>query len=208
MLSNYYWVYSNVYTTHPVFSLSDLEDLEFLPASAQGDLSVDFVVNPLRVCQGSSVFPVGSEGGDEFPPIDVSVSVIELVGHGVHLQLGGRELVLEDAVDEVVADEESVGVFVQLPEQVRHPRLFVVVVLEESLPPLVPVEVLDLLQLLQVAQLVLEATVALPSHHPDVTPLVPEGLGPRVLDALVLTADALSAARATKRGKPIFSTTY
>ena len=39
----------------------------------------------------------------------------------------------------------------------------------------------------------LETTVPLPSHHPDVAPLVPEGLGARVLDALVLATHALPA---------------
>jgi len=51
------------------------------------------------------------------------------------------------------------------------------VVLEEALAPFLPVEVLDLLELLEVAELVLKPAVALPGHHPDVTPLVPECLG-------------------------------
>ena len=47
----------------------------------------------------------------------------------------------------IVPGEETVGIFVQLPEEVSDPGLFVVVVLEEPFAPLVPVEVLDLLQL-------------------------------------------------------------
>ncbi len=47
--------------THPVFSLPDLEDLELLPAGAQGDLSVDLVVDALGVGQGAAVLPVGPE---------------------------------------------------------------------------------------------------------------------------------------------------
>ncbi len=47
--------------THPVFSLPDLEDLELLPAGAQGDLAVDLVVDALGVGQGAAVLPVGPE---------------------------------------------------------------------------------------------------------------------------------------------------
>ncbi len=47
--------------THPVFSLPDLKDLELLPAGAQGDLSVDLVVDALGVGQGAAVLPVGPE---------------------------------------------------------------------------------------------------------------------------------------------------
>ena len=65
--------------------------------------------------------------------------------------------------------------------------------LEVALAPLLPVEVLDLLQLLQVEQLVLEPPVALPGHHPDVSPLVPQGLGPRVLNAALALAHARPA---------------
>ena len=180
--------------TYSVFSLANLEHFELLSAGAKCHLSVDFVIDPLGVSQGPSVLPVGSEGSNELPPVDVAVTVVELVSHGVHLELGGRELVLEDAVDEVVSAEEAVGVFVQLAEQVRHSGLLVVVVLQEALSPLVPVEVLDLLQLLEVAQLVLQPAVAFPSHHPYMAPFVPQSLGPWVLDALILTADALSAA--------------
>ena len=70
-----------------------------------------------------------------------------------------------------------------LSHEVGDARLLVVVVLEVLLPPRLPVEVLDLLELLEVVELVLESPVPLPGHHPDVSPLVPERLGPRVLDA-------------------------
>jgi hypothetical protein len=60
-----------------------------------------------------------------------------------------RELALEYPVDKLVPGELTVGVLVQFPEQIRHPRLLVVVVLQEPLAPLVPVKVLHLLQLLK-----------------------------------------------------------
>jgi hypothetical protein len=60
-----------------------------------------------------------------------------------------RELALEYPVDKLVPGELTVGVLVQFPEQIRHSRLLVVVVLQEPLAPLVPVKVLDLLKLLK-----------------------------------------------------------
>ena len=83
--------------------------------------------------------------------------------------------------------EVTVHVLVQLAEEVGDPGLLVVVVLEEAFSPLLPVEMLDLLQLLEISQFVLESTIALPGHHPNVTPFVPESLGPRVLDAMIST---------------------
>lgn len=185
--------------TYSVFSLSDLEYLELLPACALGHLPVDLVVDPLGVGEGAAVLPVGAEGGHELAPVDHAVAVVELVGDCVHLEAGREELVPEDALDELVPGEESVGVLVELAHEVRDAGLLVVVVLEEALPPLVPVEVLDLLELLEVAELVLEPAVPLPGHHPDVAPLVPQRLGARVLDAL-LVADAGAAALAVEPG--------
>ena len=56
--------------THPVFSLPDLEDLELLPAGAQGDLAVDLVVDALGVGQGAAVLPVGPEEAKQANGID------------------------------------------------------------------------------------------------------------------------------------------
>jgi hypothetical protein len=56
---------------------------------------------------------------------------------------------LEDAVDELVAWTVAVAVLVQLTEEVLDAGLLVVVELEVALPPLLPVEVLHLLQLLK-----------------------------------------------------------
>ncbi len=46
------------------------------------------------------------EGGHELPPVDHAVSVVELVSHSVHLQAGGGELVLEDALHELIPARE------------------------------------------------------------------------------------------------------
>ncbi len=89
--------------------------------------------------------------------------------------------------------EVSVDVFIEFPEEVSHPGLLIVVVLEEPLSPLVPVEVLNSLKLLQVVQLVLEPAVALPGHHPHVAPFIPQGLGARILDALLVVTHACAA---------------
>ena len=70
--------------------------------------------------------------------------MVELVSHGVHFQPGGREPVLEDAVDEVVTGQKAIGVLVEFTEEVRHPGLLVVVVLEETFSPIVPIKVFDL----------------------------------------------------------------
>jgi hypothetical protein len=56
---------------------------------------------------------------------------------------------LEDAVNELVAWTVAVAVLVQLAEEVLDAGLLVVVELEVALPPLLPVEVLHLLQLLK-----------------------------------------------------------
>jgi hypothetical protein len=56
---------------------------------------------------------------------------------------------LEDAIDELVAWTIAVAVLVQLAEEVLDAGLLVVVELEVALPPLLPVEVLHLLQLLK-----------------------------------------------------------
>jgi hypothetical protein len=56
---------------------------------------------------------------------------------------------LEDAVDELVAWTVAVAVLVQLAEEVLDAGLLVVVELEVALSPLLPVEVLHLLQLLR-----------------------------------------------------------
>ena len=181
-----YHIYIIKRETHSVFALSDLEDLELLLARARGDLAGDLVVDALHVGERAAVLPVGPERGHELPPVDLAVAVVEHVGHGVHLEPGAGELGLEDALDELaVALEEAVGVLVELAHEVGDPGLLVVVELEEALAPLLPVEVLHVLELVEVAQLVLEPPVPLPRHHPHVPPLVPEGLGARVLDALV-----------------------
>ena len=179
--------------SYPVFSLADLEDLELLPAGTLGHLPLDLVVDPLGVSEGAAVLPVGPQRHHELPPVDHAVSVVELVGHGVHLQLGAGELVPQDPVDELVPGTVAVTVIVQLPEEVLDTGLLVVVVLQILLPPGLPVKVLHLLQLLEVVELVLEPPVALPGHHPDVSPLVPESLGAGVLDASLALADAGTA---------------
>ena len=177
-------------STHPVFPFSDLEHLELLSARALGHLSLDLVVDPLGVSEGAAVLPVGPQRHHELPPVDHAVTVVELVGHRVHLELAGGELVAEDAVDELVSGTVTVTIVIELPEEVLHPGLLVVMVLEVLLPPGLPVKVLDLLELLEVVQLVLEPPVPLPGHHPDVPPLVPEGLGSGILDSSLSLAHA------------------
>jgi len=46
--------------------------------------------------------------------------------------------------------------------------------LHESTAPIVPAEVLNLLQFLEIGQFILQAALTIPSHHPDVTPFVPK----------------------------------
>ena len=185
---------NNLCATYPVFALSHLEHFELLPTGALGHLPLDLIVNPLGVGKRTPVLPVRSQGSHELSPVDHAVAVVELVGHSVHLQLGGGELVPQDSVEEFVSGTVAVTVIVQLPEEVLDPGLLVVVVLQILLPPGLPVKVLDLLQLLEVVELVLEPPVSLPGHHPDVSPLVPERLGSRVLDASLALAHTGSAA--------------
>ena len=45
----------------------------------------------------------------------------------------------------------------------------------------------------EIVELVPEPPVPLPRHHPDVSPLVPEGLGARVLDSALALAHAGTA---------------
>ena len=181
--------------THPVFALANLEHLELLSAGALGHLPLDLVVDPLGVGEGAAVLPVGPQRRHELSPVDHAVSVVKLVSHGVHLQLGGGELVLQDPVDELIAGTVAVTVVIQLPEEVLHPGLFVVVVLQETFAPIVPIEVLDLFQFLQIVQFFFETTIPFPSHHPDMTPFLPKGLGARIL---VLVIGALAYAGAAK----------
>ncbi len=47
------------------------------------------------------------EGGHELPPVDHAVSVVELVSNSVHLQAGGGELVLKDALHELIPAREK-----------------------------------------------------------------------------------------------------
>ncbi len=176
--------------TYSVFAFSDLEDLELLLAGAEGHLSVDLIVNSLGISERTAILPIRPEGSHELPPVNHAVAVVELVGDRVHFQTRGRELVLQDAVHEVLSRQESVAVLVQLAEEVRDAGLLVVVVLEEPLAPFLPVEVLDLLELLEVAELVLQPAVAFPGHHPDVTPLVPECLGSRAPHVLAYAGTA------------------
>lgn len=112
--------------------------------------------------------------------------MIEFIRHCVHLQSGAGELVLQDSINEIVPGQEAVTVLVQLAEQVRHPGLFVVVVLQEAFAPIVPIEVLDLFQLLQVVQFLFETTIPFPGHHPDMTPFLPKSLGTRILVVMTL----------------------
>ena len=167
-----------------------MEDLELLSASALGHLSLDLVIDPLSVSERSSVLPVRSQSSHELSPVNHPVTVVKLVCHGVHLQLGGGELVPQDSVNELISRTVAITIIIKLPEEVLNSGLLVVVVLEVLLPPGIPVKVLDLLQLLEVVQLVLEPPVSLPGHHPDVSPLVPESLGSWVLDATLALAHA------------------
>ena len=56
---------------------------------------------------------------------------------------------LQDAFDKLVPGAVTVPVVVQLPEEVLHAGLLVVVELEVPLSPLFPVKVLHVLQLLK-----------------------------------------------------------
>ena len=73
--------------TYPVFSFTNLEDLELLSTGTLCHLSLDLVVNSLGVGERTSLLPVRSEGGHELSPVDHAVTVVELVGHSVQLKL-------------------------------------------------------------------------------------------------------------------------
>ena len=172
--------------TYSVFSFTDLEDFEFLTTSTQRHLAVNLIINPLHIGQWSAILPIRSQSGDKFSPINHSIAMIEFVRHSVHFQSWTGELVLEDSIDEIVPGQETVTVLVQLPEQVGNSGFLVVVVLQESFAPIVPIEILDLFQFLQIVQFFFEATVPFPSHHPDMTPFLPKGLGTRILVVVAL----------------------
>ena len=186
--------------TYPVFALSHLEHFELLPTGALGHLPLDLIVNPLGVGERTPVLPIRSQGSHEFSPVDHPVAMVEFVCHCVHFKLGRRELCLQDSINEFVPGAVAITILVQFAEEVLDARLLVVVVLEVALAPILPVEVLDLLKLLEVVQLVLQPPVALPCHHPDMPPLVPESLGPWVLDALFTLAYAGTAGEGECQG--------
>ncbi len=101
-----------------------------------------------------------------------------------------------NSIDEILARDSSLVVFVHFTEQIRNARLLVIHELHElkflkwiwliprksftfiqitySTAPIVPAEVLNLLQFLEIGQFILQAALTIPSHHPDVTPFVPK----------------------------------
>ena len=178
------------YLTHPIFAFAHLEDFELLTTGALSHLPLDFIVNPLGVSERTPLLPIGSQGSHELSPVNHTISVVKFVSHGIHFKLRRWELGLQDSIDEFVSWTVAITVVIQLAEEVLDARLFVVVVLEVTLSPVLPVEVLDLFKLLKVVKLVLQPPVALPCHHPDMPPFVPKGLGPRVLDAPFTLAHA------------------
>lgn len=50
--------------------------------------------------------------------------------------------------------------------------------LEETLAPLLPAELPDAFQVLEVQEVIVQATLAFPRQHPHIAPLVPQELGP------------------------------
>lgn len=86
---------------------------------------------------------------------------------------------VDNAIDEDVAWYQTVVVLVHFAEQIRQARLFVVHELEESFAPVVPAELTNALHVLQVHQVFVQTTLALPRQHPNVTPLVPKLMGAR-----------------------------
>ena len=74
--------------SYSVFALSDLEDLELLSARAKRHLSRDLVLDALGVGERPAILPIGTQSCNEFAPVDHSIPVVKLVGHGVHLQTG------------------------------------------------------------------------------------------------------------------------
>merc|ERR1719330_8443 len=177
----------------PVFAFSDLENFELLTTGALSHLPLDFIVNPLGVSERTPLLPIGSQGSHELSPVNHTVSVVKFVSDSIHFKLRRWELGLQDSIDEFVSRTVTITVVVQLAEEVLDTRLFVVVVFEVTLSPILPVEVLDLFKLLKVVKLVLQPPVALPCHHPDMPPFVPKGLGSRVLDAPFSLAHAGTA---------------
>ena len=183
-------MYLESHPTHPVFAFSDLENFELLTTGALSHLPLDFIVNPLGVSERTPLLPIGSQGSHELSPVNHTISVVKFVSHSIHFKLRRWELGLQDSIDEFVSRTVTITVVVQLAEEVLDTRLFVVVVFEVTLSPILPVEVLDLFKLLQVVKLVLQPPVALPCHHPDMPPFVPKGLGSWVLDAPFTLAHA------------------
>ena len=118
--------------------------------------------------------------------------MIKLVCHSIHFQSRAQEFISEDSFHKVIPGEVAIAVLVQFPEQIRNPGFLVIVMFQETFSPIVPIEVLDLLQFVEIVQFFFKATVAFPSHHPYMTPFLPKCLGSWVSVVLWL-ADAGTA---------------
>lgn len=78
----------------------------------------------------------------------------------------------DDAFNEIITRYQLVVVLINLPKEICESRLFVIHEFQESLPPVIPHEVVRLLFLLQIRQVIVEFALSLPRQHPNVTPLV------------------------------------
>lgn len=150
-------------------------DFESVSAGTFLYLAFHFVVDDLIDGARARLFPIRAKGSQEFLPVDVAFTVaIEHVGYSVHFKTTRWEFGSHNSVDEVFTRDGSFVVLVHLAEQVRHTRFLVVHELHKSASPVIPAEVLDLLQFLKISQFVLESALSIPGHHPNVAPSIPQ----------------------------------
>lgn len=81
---------------------------------------------------------------------------------------------LDDSINEVLSRNQPVVVFVHLAEEVREPGLLMVHEFQETLPPIVPWEVVGSLLFSQVGEMIIKVSLSVPGKHPNAAPFVPK----------------------------------
>ena len=94
--------------------------------------------------------------------------------------------ILQNSINEIISCQETIPILIQFPEQIGDSGFLVIVVFKEAFSPIIPIKVLDLFEFLEIIEFFLEATIALPSHHPDMTPFLPKSLSTWVLVIVAL----------------------
>lgn len=112
---------------------------------------------------GTLLFPVGTQGCDEFLPVDkTSVVTVKHIGHFFHFVSIRVEFRIDDSIDEITSRDQSVVVLVHLTEEICQPRFLVVHELQEPLPPIVPREVIGAFFFFEVSQMGVQLALSLP----------------------------------------------